>query len=198
MCVHWRGGWGLVAIPYLPSRPCSGTRPCDLWNGHRAETNATTACVAGTLVLDLSKAKLVSGKRYSYPKESTWAGALRMGEGTAAAFTLALPKKSGSLKIQWTMDENVKGVDDTMTLKVDSSKTPLVLRASATQHGSRTGVSIMAVLASDSTLSIAANSKSSRSDHHMFIHSLEFVPGLESLVIIWWSNLTTDRPTPTK
>ena len=158
----------------------------------RTETNATTACFAGTVVCCISqRATLVSGKA-----KDPWT--VRLGNAKAAEFTLALPKKTGSLQIQWSMDENVKGVDDTMTLKVDSSKTPLVLRASATQHGSRTGVSIMAVLASDSTLSIAANSKSSRSDHHMFIHSLEFVPGLESLVIIWWSNLTTDRPTPTK
>ena len=63
---------------------------------------------------------------------------MRMGDGSkAAAFTLALPKKSGLLNIQWTMDEDDRGAADTMKLEVDSSKTPLVLRKSATEVGTR-------------------------------------------------------------
>ena len=101
-----------------------------------------------------------------------------MGEGEVAAFALALPKKSGSLKIQWTMDADPKGADDTMTMKVDSSETALVLGASATQRGSRTGVSIMDVLASDSILRVTATSSSAEYHHHMFITRVDFVPGL--------------------
>ena len=157
----------------------------------RAETNATTACFAGTVVCCISqRATLVSGKA-----KDPWT--VRLGNAKAAEFTLALPKKTGSLQIQWSMDEDVRGADDTMTLQVDSSKTPLVLRASATQDGSRNGLSSMAVLASDSILRITAASSSTAHDHHMYITRVEFVPGLESLAIILWTNLTTDRPTPT-
>ena len=66
----------------------------------RGDTRRPLCIANGTLVLDLSKAQLVSGTRYAFPNESTWVGALRMGEGKAAAFTLTLPKKPGSLKVR--------------------------------------------------------------------------------------------------
>ena len=67
--------------------------------------------------MDFSNAKVVSGEKWSY---FYW---LRMKQGKNAVFTLALPRHLGSLKIEWRMDDDDKGADDTMTLKVCRSHT---------------------------------------------------------------------------